>query len=407
VSLSDVKHQAAAQRMIQRALQRDRFPHAYIFHGPDGVGKEMVARGLGQLLLCPAPAHREFPPRDAHPIGLNELRMGCGTCADCRMVMADTHPDWHLIYRQLNRDHPDPDVRKRKGLDIGVDVLRHFVIDRVALTPSRARAKVFVIREADRITPQAQNALLKTLEEPPGTTFIILLAASLDRLLATTQSRCQVVAFDILPADFVMKKLGDLLPQLSGDQREWYSRMSDGSLGLALESAEDQLFDVNQRVVAELAKWATGGGSANSKPWMEEAESLGERHRKRDPDITDTEATRRGMKTVFRLAAAWFADVIRVSQDLGADRPSQSSLFEGAPASARRESLAILNQSQSAPLAKAAAQTDAETAAAAIQRIVQAERQLDLNATPQLIMETLVNDLVRISIATVRDRASR
>jgi DNA polymerase-3 subunit delta' len=95
------------------------------------------------------------------------------------------------VHRYLIKEHPESDVRKRKGLEISVDVLRHFVIERTALTPIRGRAKVFVIREADSMTTQAQNALLKTLEEPPGPTFIILLVSALDGLLPTTLSRCQ------------------------------------------------------------------------------------------------------------------------------------------------------------------------------------------------------------------------
>jgi DNA polymerase-3 subunit delta' len=226
VSLADVKHQATAQRMLQRAISSHRVPHAYVFHGPEGVGKEMLARGLARLLLC------ESPKRDAEPQAsasataqVNQEHLlildACGVCSECKLVAAGTHPDLHLIYRQLNREHPEPEVRKRKGLEIGVDVLRHFVIDKVGMKPSRGRAKVFLIREADVITPQAQNALLKTLEEPPGTTYLILLVTGLDHLLPTTLSRCQVVQFDALPYQFVRERLRAMRPDLPAEQADW------------------------------------------------------------------------------------------------------------------------------------------------------------------------------------------
>ncbi|MEK7711392.1 MAG: DNA polymerase III subunit [Planctomycetota bacterium] len=363
MSLADIKHQPHAQRFFQQAVGRDRVPHAYIFHGPDGVGKEMFARGLAQLLLCETPVDRTLSDPEAHAVGVGQLRLGCGACDDCRAVAAETHPDLHLIYRQLNREHPDADVRKRKGLGLGVDVLRHFVIDKVGLKPLRGRAKVFVIREADGMNVQAQNALLKTLEEPPGTTFLILLATALDELLPTTQSRCQVVRFDALPTAFVRAKLDNLRPGLPANQLEWYAKNADGSIGQAVECVDDELFALNDLLSALLADYDSRRTAALTEMVTGGAKSLGERYRKRDAEITDTEATRRGLKTVFRLAAGWYADALRA----------------GAGGVGRR--------------------FDTESPAAAINRIAEAERQLDLNANTQLVVETLSNDLCGASVA--------
>jgi DNA polymerase-3 subunit delta' len=356
MSLSDVRHQDAALRRIQQALSRDRVPHAYLFHGPEGVGKERVARGLAQLLLCSNPTERELGIDEAGVVGLKRVREGCGRCEDCRLVSAQTHPDFHVIYRQLHRDHPDSEVRKRKGLELGVDVLRHFVIDKVGLTPLRGRAKLFVIRAADDMTVQAQNALLKTLEEPPGSTFIILLVSALDRLLPTTLSRCQLVRFDGLPEGFIRDKLHELRPELSRERIEWCARGGEGSLGRALEYADDELFELHQRLADGLTRLGDPHSDGLVKAWTDEAAALGERYRKRDPDITDAEATRRGLATVFQLAAGWYGDVLR-------------------------------------NCATTAQFMNAETVAAAINRLAEAQRQLDLNANTQLIVETLVGDL--------------
>lgn len=378
--LGKVEHQGHAQRLIQRALLAERLPHAYLFHGPDGIGKEKLAMGLAQLLLCQNPVDKALDADQAATVGLEQLRGGCGKCEDCVAVVSGAHPDLHLIFRQLNREHPDPEVRKRKGLDIGVDVLRHFVIEKVGLTPMRGRAKVFILREADRITPQAQNAMLKTLEEPPGTTYLMLLVNTLDRLLPTTLSRCQVLRFDVLPASFVREKLDSLTSDVAPEELDWYARSSDGSLGLALEQVADDWFSLNRRVLAGLAGLCGDGRSVPDaigvglKSWTDAAKALGDRYRKRDPDITDTEASRRGLKTLFRLAAVWYADVLRVGSGDGA---------------------AVVNLAQADQIDRAAKVMSVQSAGDVINRLAQAERHLDLNANTQLCVETLLNDLER------------
>ena len=391
MSPADVKHQGYAQRLIQRAIAGARVPHAYLFHGPRGVGKETLAHGLAQLLVCSEPVEQQLEAADAEVVGVDSVRRGCGQCEDCRLVAARTHPDLHLIYRQLNRDHPDPVIRKRKALDIGVDVLRHFVIDRIGYTPARGRSKVFIIREADKMTPAAQNALLKTLEEPPKDTVLILLVTAVDRLLPTTLSRSQVVRFDALPASFVHAKLTELLANLPAEQIEWYARCADGSLGVTLERANDELYELNGRVLDGLARLhgcpaPSGGGGQRPdelvKIWTDESKALGDRYRKVDPDITDTEATRRGFKTIFFLAATWYADILRL---------------------AAGDAATIVNADRRAQLEHVAKTIDPERAADAIQRITLAERQLDLNANTQLCIETLVNDLATMTVV-VRDR---
>lgn len=376
MSLADVGHQGKAQHRLQLAVSRDRVPHAYVFHGPDGVGKEKFAVGLAELLLCDQPVDEVLQGDRAETAGIDRLRMGCGLCVACRGLANGTHPDLHLIYRQLSREHPKPEVRRRKALEIGVDVLRHFVIAKVGLTPSLGRAKVFIVREADRITPQAQNALLKTLEEPPGATVIMLLVTALDRLLPTTQSRCQVVRFDALPTDFVEGMLAKMLPDLPAERVEWLARLSEGSLGRALGYSEDHVYELNQRLVdgfAQLAGAARVGELV--KAWVEESKGLGSLYRKRDRDITDTEATRRALKTIFELAATLYADVLRFASG---DRSG------------------AVNKSSIALLEQAAGVISGRDAIEAINRIARAEHELDLNVNTQLCVETLVNDLSRI-----------
>jgi len=305
-----------------------------------------------------------------------------------------------MVYRQLGREHPDPEVRRRKALDLGVDVVRHFVIDKVGLTPIRGRAKVFILREADRMTVQAQNALLKTLEEPPGATVIILLVSSMDRLLPTTLSRCQAVRFDALPTPFIHAKLTALTPEVEADRLDWSARHGEGSLGRAMQDTADNLFEVNERMHDGLVQLSADTRRASPKGnpagevrsgeivkfWLDEAKSLGERYRKRDPDITETEASRRGLKSVFELAAVWYADLLRCGSG---------------------DESAVVNRHWITQIRQAAERLDVQAAAEAVSRIARAGRQLDLNANTQLCVEALLSDLARLgNCGTVRS-ASR
>ena len=379
MSLGDVLYQGFAQRLIQRAVTADRMPHAYIFHGPNGVGKETLALGLAELVLCEAPTEIDVDSARQASVGVERLRVGCGQCEDCRSVAARTHPDLHLIYRQLSRKHPEAKVRARKATVLGVDVVRHFITGKVGLTPARGRAKVFVVQEADRMNEQAQNALLKTLEEPPGATVIILLTASVDVLLPTTRSRCQSIRFDGLPTAFVETEFAKLQPKVAPDEAKWYARCSDGSIGRAVEFAADGLFAVNSLLIDNLEH--IGGNSKNVaitaivKAWTEQAKSLGGIYRKRDPDMTETEASRLGLKQLFGLASLWYADVLRFSSG---------------------ERATVVNEHLAHALEVMAEAVDAERTIDAINRINQAGGHLDRNVNTQLCVETLLHDLARL-----------
>ena len=116
MSLFDVRHQARALRVLLRAMSAGRMPHAYIFAGPEGVGKEMLADRLARRLLCGAPIDRPLPPELAADLPGGRVPDACGVCDDCRIAAAGTHPDLHLVHRQLSRQHPDAAVRKQQAV---------------------------------------------------------------------------------------------------------------------------------------------------------------------------------------------------------------------------------------------------------------------------------------------------
>src|SRR5215208_1978559 len=183
----DIFGHDAAIDFLRRALNADRLPHALIFAGPAGVGKGTTARALSKLFLC------EKPQADSP----------CGKCDSCRVFDADNHPDFHLVYRQLIR--LEKESSKAKALP--VDVVRDFLVGPANRKPSMGRGKVFVVEEAELMNATAQNALLKTLEEPYGRALIVLLTDQPGALLPTIRSRCQTVRFGALDEQAVVREL--------------------------------------------------------------------------------------------------------------------------------------------------------------------------------------------------------
>jgi DNA polymerase-3 subunit delta' len=259
VHFRDVQHQDRALSIVSRALTSGRTHHAFLFAGPEGVGKEKAARALAARLLCSAPDSKEEPPSlfgETAASGACEDRLPagtepCGRCASCRLFTADTHPDFHLIHRGLHRLHPERSVRESKGLFLGVDLIRHFLIQHATTTPRLGRARVFLLRDAERMNEGAQNALLKTLEEPPAGTHLILVTTSAARLLPTIRSRCQRVPFGLLPPAFVEEHL-TAQAGLDAASARSLARLSEGRLGAALRWHQVGVLDTHQAVVVAL-----------------------------------------------------------------------------------------------------------------------------------------------------------
>jgi len=319
MSLLDVRHQQSAQQTLQQAVGRGRVPHAYIFHGPDGVGKESLARGFAQLLLCAEPVEHALTAFECDVLAAGSMRIGCGSCRECTHVAAGTHPDYHVVCRELHREHPDPRIRNLSGAQLSIEVVREFLIRRVGLRAAQANAKVFVIREADTLNKDSQNALLKTFEEPPPGTYLILLVEAIDRLLPTMLSRCQTVSFGVLPAAFVAERLAALRPDVPDGPRAWYARASEGSLGRALTWIEDGMIDVNASIVGGLMSLTPGSIHETVQAWTDAAKALGQPLRKRDPELTDAESRRRALGAILAMAAALFDDVLRTAAGAGSE----------------------------------------------------------------------------------------
>ncbi len=225
--------------ILKAALAADHMHHAWIFHGPTGVGKATTAKALAKILLC------HSPQKD-----LTSTPVACDACESCTLFASSSaaHPDLHLIYKELAGDSQNPALRNKKQLNIPVDLLREHMVggwvggpdgryhDPIASkSPMLRHGRVFIIDEAELLDQTGQNTLLKTLEEPPPNTYIILITSNLDRLLPTIRSRSQTIAFNPLAEDHVSQWLGDQpkAADLSSEQIAHVITFARGSIGKA------------------------------------------------------------------------------------------------------------------------------------------------------------------------------
>jgi len=201
-------------RTLWKAAAGGRLPHALLFSGPDGIGKFLAAQWFAFGLLCAQ------GPGDP-----------CGACGPCKRVAADSHPDVYVL---------DP-----LALELETILVKHIaprpnescsnVLDSLALRPMEGGWRIVMVREAHRMNKAAQNALLKTLEEPGTHSLLLLETAYRDRLLPTVRSRCSEVAFDALAAGTTRELL--VREGVGADDAERLAAWSGGAPGRALTLA--------------------------------------------------------------------------------------------------------------------------------------------------------------------------
>jgi DNA polymerase-3 subunit delta' len=256
--LTTVLGQTTAVATLRRALASGRVHHAYLFDGPDGVGKERAALGLAQALVC---ERRQAGEADA-----------CSACRACLRALprspdaAPLHPDVVIIARGF---YEPATIGRRtpETQDISIDQVRTLVLARSAFSPYEGRAKVFIVRRAEELSTSAANALLKTLEEPGAQTHFILLSSAADSLLPTIRSRTQRVRFGPLPDDAVASVLMDR--GLPATEAAALSRLSNGSVATALGWSDPQAIAAREDFAARAVRALD---SASAGPAFELAE---------------------------------------------------------------------------------------------------------------------------------------
>ena len=211
--------------LLERSIARDSLPPSLIFAGPAGVGKRLVATSLAQALNCLNPGPRPLVPSPQPP-----QIDACGVCAACMRIARGVHPDVLVL---------EPGDTG----SIKIEQVRD-VVDRAAYRPFEGRRRVVLIDEADALVPAAQNALLKTLEEPPSMSVFVLVTARPDALLPTVRSRCPRLNFRPLSPNEIALAL------VARGQTETAARAvaaaADGSLGRALQASADDFVQARE-----------------------------------------------------------------------------------------------------------------------------------------------------------------
>ncbi|MGZ6268991.1 MAG: hypothetical protein ACXWMU_00290 [Candidatus Limnocylindrales bacterium] len=376
-------------------------PHAVLIVGPQASGKTTLALDLAAGLLCSAADPTERP---------------CRACRGCRQVASGNHPDLH----RLAPDGPGGQVRLGDPHHPDPGTVRH-VVGELALLPVEGGARLAIVEAAHRLTEDAQNALLKTLEEPPPGVTIVLCADDEEALLPTVRSRCVCIRLGPVAG----RAIEELLVERGAADAPTaarLARLAEGRPGLALAyAAAPEAVRRRERLgrfLLDLLRADRRSRLAGARELLAEAGSLAEelarsRERLTGPGSTGVDAgTPAGRASAPRVAGGTSALL-----DAGSDEPSGTDVLQGAatrlaPAE-RRRAAAVLLEAWTAvardlavasiggrrairdpalleELEQAAASLPPGTAVAFLERLEQASRLLDQNANPDLLVDVLL-----------------
>ncbi len=256
MAFEDVPDQEIVKQVLQGAIKEGKISHAYLFTGPAGVGKWATAIEFAKAVNC-----------------LKEGFASCGECPACRKISRLSHPDLILVFplppissgkrskkdkeeeEQKNRakfleeklSNPYRIVRFEKPGSISIQEIRNAQRN-LLYTPVEGKFKVMIVQEPEKMSREAENCFLKTLEEPPGNSLIIFLSSEPDKLLPTILSRCQRIRFKRIKEELIAEKLR----KISGIDEEktlHYARLSEGSLGIAFSLAQGEKEELRSKGV--------------------------------------------------------------------------------------------------------------------------------------------------------------
>ena len=214
MNFSDIVGQESIKEQLQGAISTGRVSHAYILYGEVRSGKEFVAKVFAQSLLCEKPVTKQDGTIEP-----------CGECHSCRQAMTANHPD--IIYVPST---------------IGVEEIRDRIVETVQVKPYQGPYKIYIVEEAEKLTVQAQNVLLKTIEEPPAYVVFMLLTSSTEALLPTILSRCVLLNMRPVRDDEMRTYLIEQL-HVPESRAEICIAFARGNIGRAKALAASEDFD--------------------------------------------------------------------------------------------------------------------------------------------------------------------
>ena len=269
-------------RHLRDSVRLGKVNHAYIIEGPEGFGKRTIASAFAQALEC---EHTDIAP--------------CGECHSCRQASSGSHPDIKWVL-------PDPE----KPGQIRVDDIRTQIVSDVAILPYQGKYKVYIVPEAEKMNPAAQNALLKTLEEPPSYAVILLLTKNAASFLETIRSRCVLLALkpvrEAQIEEYLMKHV-----QIPDYQARLCAAFAQGSIGMALRLATSAQFQELREEGVSLVRRIRDLSVTELIIYIKE---LAERRNKSKESYPDF------VKDYLDILTVWFRDVLYFKATRDADR---------------------------------------------------------------------------------------
>ncbi len=261
--------QEKAISILSNSIENNRIANSYLFYGPEGIGKFTAALYFGMALNCTSPSDRR----------------PCGVCNSCRKFLNFGHPDFIFVfptpnleislegriksskmldeynsYLENKKTTPWKEFMFSAGTAIRISSIR-YLEHRISRSPNEANFKIYIIEDAHEMTIQASNAFLKTLEEPPSDTVIILTTSKPNSLLPTIISRCQQIPFRSIPKTVIESKLAEN-KNLDEVEIKLYARIANGSLEKALRLADEGHIQSREKTL-ELLKLVLTGNDLN------------------------------------------------------------------------------------------------------------------------------------------------
>ena len=329
---------------LRRAVARNRLASSFLFCGPAGVGKRTFALRFAQALLCQSRAAADLDP--------------CNTCPSCAMALAGTHPDIESVAKPADKAFLPVELFLGDLQHRGREGLCHWI----GLKPFLGGRRIAIIDDADLFNDAGANCLLKTLEEPPPQSVLILIGTSPAKQLPTIRSRCQLIRFLPLAEETVA---GLLVSQgLVTDKAEAarLARFSEGSLQQAIELADAELWSCRRTLLEKLSAGVLDsvGLAPIISSFIDEAGK-------------EAAARRARFRQVVTFAADFYRRLVHVRSDL--PLPSDAELRGPVEAAMKRFP------------------GDAMVAAACLERCLEALGQIDRNANQATLIEAWLDDL--------------
>jgi len=289
------------QKKVIASIRQDRLPHAYLFYGPQGSGKEALAIKLAQLLNC---------EKDA--------LQACNTCGQCSKIERFQHPDVKFILptpaesnitdkeliEALQEKAQNPYRRidfSGKNLFIGIDTIRELKLE-ARFKLYEGKKKIYIISEADTMRTEAANAILKLLEEPPANLMLILTTSNIYKIIPTIKSRCQLMRFKPLSADQIQEIIEKYHPNIDTEKLRLIIRLSGYNIKSAFDFLDMDVLALRETALEFLRKLSL---IHRSQELMQIIEPLGRK------------GSRNEAKLVLWFLLLWFQDVLHLENQNG------------------------------------------------------------------------------------------